>query len=201
MENYRILIIDDLGSMHEDFRAVLTPAKNIASERLQKLSSLVFDESNTKENQLPPFSLTSAYQGEEGLELVRQSLLNAQPYALAFVDIVMPPGLDGIETIIKIWEIDPQIQIVICTAYAKYSWEDIRKKLGHKDCFFILKKPFDHMEVIQLACALTKKWNAHQLLRGSTENLKLNSGNSSIEKTITNIKATISGLEDVLKKF
>src|SRR5262249_49740759 len=81
-----------------------------------------------------------------------------QPYAMAFVDVRMPPGWDGIETIGRIWEVDPEVQIVVCTAYADYSWEEMRAKVGHPDNLLVLKKPFDNIEVQQLAHAMTRKW-------------------------------------------
>ena len=48
---------------------------------------------------------------------------------MAFVDVRMPPGWDGVETITRIWEVDPDLQIVVCTAYADYSWEELRSKV------------------------------------------------------------------------
>jgi EAL domain-containing protein (putative c-di-GMP-specific phosphodiesterase class I)/FixJ family two-component response regulator len=77
---------------------------------------------------------------------------------MAFVDVRMPPGWDGIETIIRLWEADPDVQIVICTAHSDYSWEETLDKLGRADCFIVLKKPFDNIEVLQLAESLTEKW-------------------------------------------
>jgi signal transduction histidine kinase len=70
----------------------------------------------------------------------------------------MPPGWDGLETTARIWEHDPAVQVVICTAYSDYSWEEILAKLGRTDQLIILKKPFDNVEVLQLADALTEKW-------------------------------------------
>ena len=104
------------------------------------------------------FELDSAYQGQEGLEMVKRALAENRPYALAFVDVRMPPGWDGIETIARIWEVDPELQVVVCTAYADYSWEEMRAKVGQPDSLLVLKKPFDNIEVQQLAHALTKKW-------------------------------------------
>ena len=104
------------------------------------------------------FELDSAYQGQEGFEMVKGALAENRPYALAFVDVRMPPGWDGIETIARIWEVDPELQIVVCTAYADYSWEAMRAKVGQPDSLLVLKKPFDNIEVQQLAHALTKKW-------------------------------------------
>ena len=80
------------------------------------------------------------------------------PYALAFVDMRMPPGWDGVETIQEIWKVDPRLQIVICTAHSDYSWDEVLGKLGVEDRLLILKKPFDNIEVAQLASALTTKW-------------------------------------------
>ena len=77
---------------------------------------------------------------------------------MAFVDVRMPPGWDGVETIARIWEVDPELQIVVCTAYSDYSWEEMRAKVGQPDSLLVLKKPFDNIEVQQLAHALTKKW-------------------------------------------
>ena len=77
---------------------------------------------------------------------------------MAFLDVRMPPGWDGIETATRIWQQDPHLQIVLCTAYSDYSWEDMRARLGRTDRFVILKKPFDNVEALQLAEALTEKW-------------------------------------------
>ena len=72
----------------------------------------------------------------------------------------MPPGWDGIETIARLWQVDPDLQTVICTAFADYSWDEMIGKLGQSDRLLILKKPFDPIEVQQLASALVEKWNA-----------------------------------------
>jgi signal transduction histidine kinase/AmiR/NasT family two-component response regulator len=77
----------------------------------------------------------------------------------------MPPGWDGIKTIEHIWAVDPELQVVICTAYSDYSWEDMLEKFGENDRLLILKKPFDNIEVRQLASALTGKWMAERQAR------------------------------------
>ena len=77
---------------------------------------------------------------------------------MAFIDVRMPPGWDGIETTAKIWEIDPELQVVICTAYSDYSWDQMIARIGQSDRLVILKKPFDNIEVMPLANALTEKW-------------------------------------------
>jgi YesN/AraC family two-component response regulator len=84
----------------------------------------------------------------------------------------MPPGCDGVETARKMWELDPDLQVVLCTAYSDYSWGEMFEKLGLRDGLLILKKPFDAVEAIQLAHALTEKWWLHQQSRRKTEELE-----------------------------
>src|ERR1700743_2058254 len=90
--------------------------------------------------------------------MAQKALEEGRPYAMAFVDVRMPPGWDGVETVSRIWEVDPNLQVVVCTAYSDYSWEELRDKMSQPDCSLVLKKPFDTIEVQQLANSLTKKW-------------------------------------------
>jgi signal transduction histidine kinase/DNA-binding response OmpR family regulator len=154
--NHRILIVDDNRSIHNDFREILCP-DNSDEATVNEMEGVLFDEDKSAPVQVG-FELDSAYQGQEALEMVKKALGDNRPYALAFVDVRMPPGWDGVETIARIWEVDPELQIVVCTAYADYSWEEMRAKVGQPDSLVVLKKPFDNIEVQQLAHALTKKW-------------------------------------------
>jgi two-component system, cell cycle sensor histidine kinase and response regulator CckA len=152
--NHRILIVDDNRSIHADFRNILCP-DNSDEAAANELEAALFDEEKPEE---VSFGLDSAYQGQEALEMVKRALAENRPYAMAFVDVRMPPGWDGVETIARIWEVYPELQVVICTAYADYSWAEMRAKVGQADSLLVLKKPFDNIEVQQLAHALTKKW-------------------------------------------
>jgi PAS domain S-box-containing protein len=152
----RILIIDDNTEIHTDFRKVLAPAAP-ATGALDNVMATFFGPKATPAS-ANDFEIDSAYQGKEGLELVQRAIAEGRPYAMAFVDVRMPPGWDGVETITRIWEVDPTIQIVICTAYSDYSWQEIVTQLGKSDRLIILKKPFDGIEVLQLAHSLTEKW-------------------------------------------
>ncbi len=154
--NRRILIVDDNESIHSDFHNILCP-DDFDQTTVNEMEAVLFEETAQPE-QPDGFELNSAFQGKEGLEMVKKALEEGRPYAMAFVDVRMPPGWDGIETITRIWEVDPNLQIVVCTAYADYSWEEIRAKVGQPDSLLVLKKPFDNIEVQQLAHALTKKW-------------------------------------------
>jgi PAS domain S-box-containing protein len=158
--NRRILIVDDNSSIHADFREILCPDQT-SSAAVDSLEAALFG-NQPAQVEKTGFELSSAFQGQQALEMVKKSLEENKPYALAFVDVRMPPGWDGIETIAKIWEVNPELQIVVCTAYSDYSWQDMRNKVGHPDNLVILKKPFDNVEVQQLAHALTKKWNLNR---------------------------------------
>lgn len=155
--NRRILIIDDNRAIHEDFGKILGSG-GADDSAFNELEDALFGESAAapvKEH----FEISSAYQGRDGFEIVRRAESEGQPFAIAFVDVRMPPGWDGVETISHIWKAAPNLQTVICTAYSDYSWEQILERLGKSDRLLILRKPFDPVEVQQLACNLTEKWS------------------------------------------
>jgi two-component system, NtrC family, sensor kinase len=154
--NRRILVIDDNEAIHVDFTKVLG-GDAAPANALDEAAAALFQEDSAGPARRT-YDIDSAYQGLDGLQLVRKALDEGNPYALAFVDVRMPPGLDGIETTRRLWEIDRDLQIVICTAYSDYSWNDMVSKLGETDRFLVIKKPFDNIEVRQVACALTTKW-------------------------------------------
>lgn len=153
--NRRILVIDDNKAIHDDFRKILVG--NTGNVDAGSSYADFFGETKEESDNLS-FEVDSAFQGQEGLAKVKESIQSGQPYAMAFVDIRMPPGWDGVETIGHLWKADPNLLIVICTAYNDYDWSEMSKKLGHQDRWLILKKPFDNVEVRQLSASLTEKW-------------------------------------------
>ena len=155
-DNRRILIIDDNVSIHNDFRKILETPKDSSS--LDQARAALFGEAPS----LPPredYELDFASQGREGCGMVHSAYGKGRPYALAFVDMRMPPGWDGLETIENLWYVDPTLEVVICTAYSDHPWEDVSRRVGSTDKLLILMKPFNSIEVTQLARSLTKKWN------------------------------------------
>ncbi len=154
--HYRILIVDDNPAIHDDFRKILNGACP-ANEAVTNLMAQVFGKAPSREVHAI-FELESAMQGREALEKVERSVAEERPYSMAFVDVRMPPGWDGVETITRLWAVDPSIQMVICTAYSDFSWHEIVEKLGNSDRLVILKKPFDNIEVLQLAHAQSRRW-------------------------------------------
>ena len=154
--NRRILIIDDSQSIQADFRKILAVKDSSDTELITARAELFGGAVATPGKR--HFELTAALQGQEGLAAVQAAKQSGQPFAMAFVDIRMPPGWDGIETTARLWETDPDLQVVLCTAYSDYSWKSITARIGNSDRLVILKKPFDTVEVLQLANALTEKW-------------------------------------------
>jgi two-component system, sensor histidine kinase and response regulator len=153
--NRRVLVVDDMETIHGDFRKILAP-ETAAEPGLDQVEAALFGSKPTAPR--AGFDVDSAYQGQEALAMVRAALATGRPYAMAFVDMRMPPGWDGVETIEHLWQADGQLQVVICTAYTDHSWESVLSRLDMRDRLLILKKPFDAIEVSQLACALTAKW-------------------------------------------
>ena len=155
-EVYRILVIDDTPSIHEDFLKILTPPPD-KGEEISNFASAIFGAASRAPRR-SHFEIDSAMQGEAGLALLLDAEAAGRPYALAFVDMRMPPGWNGVETIRRLWAADPTLQVVICTAYSDTSWDETFRVLGESDSLLVLKKPFDSIEALQLARALTRKW-------------------------------------------
>ena len=169
-QHKRIIVIDDTESIHDDFRKTLAGPENLAD--LEDEEAILFGEPTGSTQASLSFEIDSAMQGQEGLEKVARAVTEGNPYALAFVDMRMPPGWDGVETIERLWDKDPNLQVVICTAYSDYSWDQVVERLGRNDRLLILKKPFDNAEVTQIAVALTQKWQATQQARMKVADLE-----------------------------
>jgi two-component system, sensor histidine kinase and response regulator len=173
VRNNRIIVIDDNPAIHADVRKILCPKVSDAASAVDALEAELLGSSpSTPTRPAANFLVDGAHQGREGLELVKKALAEGRPYAMAFVDVRMPPGWDGVETTIELWKVAPDLQIVICTAYSDYSWDEMLAKLGSSDRLVILKKPFDTIEVLQLANSLTEKWNLLQQTRAHAEELE-----------------------------
>ncbi len=170
--NTRVLVIDDNRAIHEDMRKILEQPDTPQNRALADAEALLFSAAPPAVPAVGGFALDSAYQGREGRDLLRKARAEGQPYALAFVDVRMPPGWDGIQTIARLWEEDAFLQTAICTAYSDYSWNEMIAQLGETDRLLILKKPFDPVEVRQLACALATKWQLTQQTRAKMSSLE-----------------------------
>jgi len=196
--DFNILIIDDNQEIHKDFIKILTRNPNVGRKELSELESQIFGTEQVVKDTLPLFKIDTASQGQEGVEKIIKAKQEGRSYALAFVDVRMPPGWDGVETIKHIWEIDPDMQIVICTAYSDYTWEETIDQLGQKENLLILKKPFDNVAVRQLSCALTKKWQLLQESHDYTKFLenRIDERTSSLKQSLSVTRGTLESSEE-----
>jgi putative two-component system response regulator len=165
----KILIVDDTPSIHEDFSRILAPP---AHDPFPLLEARVFGEEPTPRRDSPIWELEHAFQGAEALERVQRATVRGDTFDLAFVDLRMPPGWDGLQTIEHIWKVDPGLQIVICTAWSDFTWQEIDARLGRSDQLLILKKPFDAAEVAQMASTLSEKRRLQRLQHEYTRDLE-----------------------------
>jgi two-component system, cell cycle sensor histidine kinase and response regulator CckA len=188
--NRRLLVIDDNRAIHEDFRKILGEPDT---------SALAAAEGQLFGRAVPvPFQIDSAYQGQEALAMVETALAEERPYAMAFLDVRMPPGWDGIETAKRIWAVYPDLQLVICTAYSDYTWADMSEVIGPLERFLILKKPFDTIEVVQMAHALTEKWRLLQQAKSKLSDLERMVGDRTIDLEQARI-AALNMMEDAVE--
>jgi diguanylate cyclase (GGDEF)-like protein/PAS domain S-box-containing protein len=168
----QILIIDDNADVLETYRKILPGASETGCEELDDLEKTVLGtDLPTRPVARPNFRVDLVQDGETGCDRARQASREGRPYAVAFVDMRMPGGWDGLKTIEALWRADPRINVVICTAYSDYSWEEIVQRLGCSDQLFILRKPFEKIEVVQLACALEDKWRLHRVRQAQMQEL------------------------------
>jgi len=174
--NNRILIVDDNESIHEDFKKILLEEEDREEEELSILGKKLFSEQEEKKKKEEitkvNYEIHNAYQGEEAIQKVKDAEKLNKPYALIFMDVRMPPGINGIEAISRIWQIDPYIEMVICTAYSDYSWDDIIQKVGQTDKLLFLKKPFYSVEVKQIALSMVIKRNLNDKIRNLISQLE-----------------------------
>lgn len=186
----RILIVDDTPSIHEDFKKILSTA-GVMGNDLDEMADTLFG-GNKQDSVYKEISyqLDSAFQGEEALNMIRKAEDEGDGYSLIFMDVRMPPGLDGIKTISRIWESYPSMEIVICTAYSDYSWVDIIDILGPSDHLLVLKKPFDADEAQQMALSMTRR-----AIKAAEQHKNI----YKLEKNLEDCEKCVSQLENEIK--
>jgi PAS domain S-box-containing protein len=194
--NLRVLVVDDNEAIHADFRKIL--GSNAAEAAFDAAEAEVFGTRPMLKPRLA-FELTFASQGQEALARVQAARQTGLRYSVVFMDVRMPPGWDGLETTVKLWEVDPDLQVVICTAFSDKSWEEMMERISHPERLLILKKPFDAIEVLQMAHALSEKWSLLQTSRFNMEELErtvdtrtqgLKNANALLNSEIASHKAT-----------
>ena len=169
-----ILIVDDNESIHEDIKTILSNSYSDSDRELEKIEDELFNTSTDQKDSVTrtDYDIDHAYQGKEAVQMVEEAQKDGDPYSLVFMDIRMPPGIDGIQAIKKIWDKYPYTEIVICTAYSDYSLDEIIQNVGTTDKLLFIKKPFDATALKQTALTLTTKWKLQQEAISYTEKLE-----------------------------
>jgi two-component system, sensor histidine kinase and response regulator len=198
-KNKRILIVDDNAEIHEDFKKILLSTEKKKDSETLSLEKELFGDRNKEETACedvsPTYRLDDAMQGEEAIEMVDRAEREGDPYAMAFMDVRMPPGIDGVITIERIWKKHPMMEMVICTAYSDYSWEQMLKKIGFSDHLLFIKKPFDGVAVKQIALSLTTKWEVNKKNLAYLINLE-----DEVEKRTADLRSMMENLKDLKEK-
>jgi diguanylate cyclase (GGDEF)-like protein len=187
-----VLVVDDEASVREAYRQILTPARpgRISEPELDAMEEILFGARAVAAPAVRSADeVVYATQGQEAHAHVVASLESGRPFSVAFVDMRMPPGWDGLETIERIWKVDPRIQVVVATAFSDRAWQEIVAKLGRADGLLLLKKPFDASEVRQLVAALGEKWDLARRSENDMTELRrladrLQSANTELEREV-----------------
>ncbi len=141
---YRILAVDDDATVRDLYSGIL--------------------KANNTGSAIPNFEVTCCSQGDEAVEAVRRSFQEDSPYAVAFLDLNMPPGPDGEWTAEEIHNLDPRINTVLVTGYRSTSGSNPGQFSKFSNQLLYLQKPFHPREIIQFATALSIKWKAEKQL-------------------------------------
>ena len=168
----RILIVDDEAAMHDSYARSFAPQRGDSEDALGAMAAELFgDDAPDAVQDAPAFALTHMNQGLDAVAAVESALAAGTPYSVAFIDVRMPPGIDGRETAKRIRALDPEINLVIVTGYSDFSPIEISKVAGPADKIFYIAKPFEVAEIVQTATALSKRWEVDRELTAARDTL------------------------------
>lgn len=162
----RILVVDDEQPILESYQEVLGPKGGPFGTgfEVEKLAEKLFGDSSQK-LQKKPFDVVQCSQGDVAVDIVKTAIQEQRPFALAFIDVRLPPGPDGVWTAEHIRAVDPYVEIVIVTAYSDVDPSEIACRVPPGDKLLYIQKPFHPQEIRQFAAALSAKWETESLLR------------------------------------
>ena len=161
----RVLVVDDEPGVLAAYRDVLAGPASARSGEAEQLRSLLFDKPSTRDAAATQFEVHTAEQAEAGVEAVRSQLANGLGFDVVFLDMRMPPGRDGAWAAAAMRALDPNLDLVIATAYSDTDPAELATRIPPAEKLFYLQKPFHAHEVRQLAVALGKKAHAETQLR------------------------------------
>ncbi len=166
--NNRVLVVDDDPFVLDNYQASLTPYNQIEEDFLDPLlheSGIALPEKKEKF-----FQVDYANSGTQAIELVKKSLENRSPYAVIFMDVRMPPGIDGVAASVQIRQIDPDPYIVFVTAFSDYSADQMHQQLDQN--MMLITKPFSDDVIRQTARMLCSNWCREHSLQQAYDQLQ-----------------------------
>ncbi len=197
--NYRVLIVDDEAGIHTDFKYMLNP------NRRRTLTAALAENFHDKVPKhktdfLPNFELLHATSGEEAQDIICTAKASNRPIAVAYIDVRMPPGIDGVEAIRRIRQIETDVEMVIMTAYTDKPLPEIVRDMKLLNKLLYIRKPFAPEEVQQLTLSLVERWNIQQELsikqqQMVTDRRRLEAKNQKLE-TVVDAAGDAIGLFD-----
>ncbi len=193
--NYRVLVVDDQDEIHNDFEEMLASGStrratdDLASAFVRETGKLV----------LPQFELSHATSGDEACDMVKAGRESNRPLAMAYVDVRMPPGTDGIETVRRIRKFEQDIEIVIMTAYSDKTLPEIVDDMEFLHKLLYIRKPFSREEIQQITLSLTGKWNIEQEL--AEHRHELETSNRQLEASNQRLEAVLDATGDAIGMF
>jgi CheY-like chemotaxis protein len=149
---HRILVVDDNAAIHRDFQKILNGGQ--ADDSLDELERDIFG-AGTSVTRPRQYALSFAENGQDALLLAQRANQQNKPFSMAFVDMRMP-GWDGIETIVQLYKVQPNLQVAICSAYMDYSWHEVLQRL-QRPGLRLLRKPWASGEVLALVHELCNR--------------------------------------------
>jgi len=199
----RILIVDDNEDIHFDFHNILASSVKKEVKSLEEIEQELFEESDSEIEVLETWEyiIDDAFDGAKSIEMIETAHKEGFPYSVVYMDIRMPPGMDGVTTTLKILEKYPLIEFVLCTAFSDYSWEKLVQLFGMRDNVFFLRKPFDTIAIKQTTLTLATKWELNQLDHsiGTTQTKKVKDFLLHLSNKLHQNACTIINLCTVLK--
>ena len=169
----RLLIVDDEPAMHDSYARCFAVQRGAAENALDAMAAELFGDDAPAADAAADdsFDLTHCHQGLDAVAAVEAALAAGTPYAVAFIDVRMPPGIDGRETARRIRARDPEINLCIVTGFSDFSPIEISKVAGPADKIFYIAKPFEVAEIVQTATALAHRWQVDRELATAREQL------------------------------
>ena len=193
--NYRVLIVDDQEEIHNDFEEML--ASGSTKRATDELAATFVAQSD--KSVLPQFELSHATSGEEAGAMVKAGQESNRPFALAYIDVRMPPGTDGIETVRQIRQFEQGLEIVIMTAYSDKTLPEIIDDMELLHKLLYIRKPFSREEIQQITLSLTVKWNIEQEL--ARHQRELEESNQQLEFSNQRLQAVLDATGDAIGMF